>query len=124
MAQWFVLRNETVRGPFSTEEVKALSSQGQILENDLIWGRAQKEWRAVNWWIVELPRLLERTVESKDSRLWHYAVHGTAYGPFTRDDLIRELRDLQSQSPGELLLVLVDGLVLERGDHESLGPDL
>lgn len=95
MAQWFVLRNEVVTGPFTTDEVKNLTSQGEVQDRDLIWGTLQSEWRQIGWWMVELPNLLANTKNIKDPRLWHFAVNGTAFGPFSRDDLIMKLKEHQ-----------------------------
>ncbi len=95
MVQWFVLRNEVVTGPFSTDEVKNLTSQGEVQDRDLIWGRLQSEWRQIGWWMVELPNLLSKTSASKDPRLWHFAINGAAFGPFSRDDLILKLKEQQ-----------------------------
>jgi len=95
MAHWFLYHNEVVSGPFSTEEVKSLAAQRQVEESSLIWGRLQKEWKPLRWWMVELPSLLSRHTEVKDSRLWHYAQEGNSHGPFTRDDLITRLKDVE-----------------------------
>jgi hypothetical protein len=94
MAQWFVLRNEDVMGPYTTDEVKHLAAQGEIQDRDLIWGRLQSEWKPFGWWMIELPNLLARTSEVKDSRAWHYAVSGASFGPFARPDLIEKLKSL------------------------------
>src|SRR5688572_593259 len=95
MAQWFVLRNEDVSGPYSTDEVKNLAAQGEVQDRDLIWGALQTEWRQIGWWMIELPNLLAKTKPIKDARLWHYAIGGTAYGPFSRDTLVIALKDVQ-----------------------------
>lgn len=94
MAQWFVLRNEDVKGPYTTDEVKSLAAQGELQDRDLIWGRLQSEWQSIGWWMVELPNLLAKTKEVKDDRLWHYAVGGTAHGPFNREDLLERLKSV------------------------------
>lgn len=102
MAQWFVLRNDVVTGPFSTEEVKSLATQGEVQDRDMIWGNLQAEWRQIGWWMVELPNLLAQTKQIKDPRQWHFAVNGTAFGPFSRDDLIAKLRE--TPLTGDILL--------------------
>lgn len=93
MLQWFVLRNEDVRGPYSTDEVKNLTAQGEFRDGDMIWGRIQSDWKPLGWWMVELPNLLARTKEVRDPRLWHYAVGGSSFGPFSREDLIDKLKE-------------------------------
>jgi hypothetical protein len=94
MAQWFVLRNEDVSGPFDTEEIKGMAAQGDLSDRDLVWGRPQTEWRPLSWWTIELPNLLQKTQEVKDLRLWHFASAGTAQGPFSRADLVAKLKDI------------------------------
>lgn len=94
MLQWFVLKNEKVTGPFSTEDVKTLAVQGQVQDADLIWGRLQTEWKPLAWWMVELPNLLEQDKAAKDNRQWHYALAGASFGPFSRDDLLKTLKSL------------------------------
>jgi hypothetical protein len=94
MAEWFVLRNEQVAGPYSTEEIKSLASQGEIMDRDLIWGKMQSEWKPFAWWMIELPNLLAKTREAVDNRLWHYALGGASFGPFNRQDLVGKLKSL------------------------------
>ncbi|MGE0762519.1 MAG: GYF domain-containing protein [Bdellovibrionales bacterium] len=88
-----MLRNEDVSGPFSTEEVKNLATQGEFQDRDLIWGRMQVDWKPLGWWMVELPNLLAKTKEVRDPRLWHYAVGGSSFGPFSREDLVVKLKE-------------------------------
>lgn len=102
MVQWFVLQNEDVTGPFSTEEVKALAAQGQFQDSDLIWGRIQNEWKSLGWWMVELPHLITKTKEVRDPRQWHFALNGSSFGPFSREDLVNKLKE--TNLSGEVLL--------------------
>ena len=102
MVQWFVLRSEDVSGPFSTEEVKNLAAQGEFQDRDLIWGHMQADWKPLGWWMVELPNLLSKTKEVRDPRLWHYAMNGSSFGPFSREDLVEKLRETNLNQ--ELLL--------------------
>lgn len=97
MVRWFILRNENIKGPFSTEEIKSLNQSGDILDKDLIWGNLQAEWKPVAWWNIELPKLLAQTPkEEKETKLWHYAIQGQSFGPFNREDLIAKLKDNKS----------------------------
>lgn len=107
MPQWFVLRDEEVSGPFSTDEVKGLATRGEIQDRDLIWGRRQSDWKPLAWWMVELPNLLNQNDEVRDTRLWHYAVNGSSFGPFSRTDLVQKLKDVQL---GPELLVWTKGM--------------
>jgi hypothetical protein len=91
-----------VTGPFSTDEVKNLATQGEVQDRDMIWGALQSEWRQIGWWMVELPNLLSKTTQVKDPRAWHFAINGTAFGPFSRDDLMMKLRE--TSLTGDVLL--------------------
>ena len=102
MAQWFVLRNEDVAGPYSTDEVKSMAALGQIQDRDLIWGRLQNEWKSLGWWMIEVGNLIAKNKEVRDPRLWHYALNGTAFGPYTRDDLVVQLKEVSLSN--EILL--------------------
>jgi hypothetical protein len=102
MSLWFVLRNEDVSGPLSTDEVKTMAALGQLVDKDLIWGRLQNEWKPLAWWMIEVGNLIAKNKEVRDPRLWHYAINGASFGPFTRDDLVVQLKDVVLSS--DLLL--------------------
>lgn len=91
MSQWFVLKDDVVEGPFSTEDVKELASRPDV-DHIKVWGQPQKDWRPLSWWMVELPNLLAKSRPLRDDRLWHFATQGVAHGPMTREDLVKGLR--------------------------------
>jgi len=102
MAQWFILQNDLIEGPFSTDQVKAWAESHPSDSKAMVWGKAQTDWRPIQWWLVEAPDLIKKIHEVQDDRLWHYAVGGKAHGPFTRGDLIGQLKELPMTS--DLLL--------------------
>lgn len=102
MAQWFLLNNEQVKGPFTEDQIKSDLRSGRGDQDSLVWGRLLQHWLPLRQWQTELPNLLKRAAESKDLRSWHYAVDGSTYGPFTRAQLIKEIAELRSKN--ELLI--------------------
>lgn len=79
-----------------------MAALGQVEDRDLIWGRLQSEWKPLGWWMIEVPNLIAKNREVRDPRLWHYALNGTAFGPYTRDDLLIQLKEVNLS--GEVLL--------------------
>lgn len=102
MAQWFLLQDDNVRGPLTTEQVKSEIREGKTQSSTLIWSRLQDHWRTLSWWQAELPNLLQRDGEKRDNRLWHYAADGASFGPFTRSQLTKELGNVRDKN--EVLL--------------------
>lgn len=96
MAQWFIYKQDKVQGPYSTEDLKSLVGNGELDKDILIWGKPSRHWLSVDRWQIDLPALLENTKDEKDNRLWHFALDGNSQGPFTRDQLLDELRNLKS----------------------------
>ncbi|MBX7231186.1 MAG: GYF domain-containing protein [Bdellovibrionales bacterium] len=101
--KWYLLKNEDqIFGPFSTEEIIAYHQQKQSPEQEYIWGNPQQEWKTLQWWKSELPRLINQSEKNKPTKQWHYAFNGQAQGPFTREELIQTLKDVQISA--ELLI--------------------
>lgn len=95
MSRWFLSVEEDVSGPFSTDEVKAKMARG-LPEACLIWGRAQEDWRSLDWWERELPKLMEGNPHHPENRKWHFAHEGQSHGPMSRADLIEGLGKVES----------------------------
>ena len=93
MIKWFVSYNEEVSGPFSTEKVKEMSANGQILPGYLIWSCAQKKWSPLQTWQNELSGILTQHEESLQKQLqnWYYAYEGESYGPMPKEELIAQV---------------------------------
>lgn len=98
MVQWFICQNDEVTGPLTTDQVKSDVVDGKISSQALIWSRLLDHWTKISQWQNELPQLLKRSEQSRDGRLWHYAVNGTSYGPFSRPMLIKELNQLPQKA--------------------------
>jgi PilZ domain/GYF domain 2 len=102
MSQWFLIIQDKVTGPFSEGEIKAQVGAGHIDHSHLVWGRPQKDWKPISWWIKELPQLTAAAELKVSNQLWHYAINGDSKGPLTRPELINELKSLKNS--GEILI--------------------
>jgi hypothetical protein len=100
--KWFLQADESVEGPFSADDVKARLENGQISSHHMIWGRGLPTWQRLEWWMRELPRLNTVQHVELDPALWHYAHHGKSHGPFSKEELVQELKNLDSL--GEAML--------------------
>jgi hypothetical protein len=102
MIKWFLLQEERVRGPFSTDEIKAQVAEGQIESSCLIWGRPQATWQNVSWWLKESGQMTITHQSEIVEQKWHYALNGDSKGPFTRIELVNEMKTLRNK--GEILI--------------------
>ncbi len=71
-------------------------------EDHLIWGGPMTEWMSAPVWAQNLDSLKGRSKKSSEAQMWHYAFDGDAFGPFTRTELIAELK--QAKKPHDALL--------------------
>jgi hypothetical protein len=103
---WFVLKDESMDGPLTTEEVQSRLKSGLVSSSWLIWGRGMPEWRALSWWVKELPNLEAKSVGEEtvivSEEVWHYALGGKSHGPLKRSVLLNELR--RAEPLGDVLL--------------------
>ncbi len=110
MSRWFISENENVRGPFSSDEVRAMLTDGQISQSTMVWGKPQTSWVDVNKWVSLLPQLskLQGPIEdSAQQQPWHYAVNGNSVGPLTRAELVNELKTIAEK---DQILVWTKGM--------------
>lgn len=102
MNKWFVQTDNSVKGPFSAEDVQSRVSKGELRPSDLIWGPALEEWRPVHWWLANYNSILANLNQRTPIEEWHYSINGQTHGPVSRLELIHELKKLKT--PGETLL--------------------
>jgi hypothetical protein len=102
MEKWFVIQNERVTGPFTSDEMKAQVADGHISAESLIWGRPLKSWTPAKTWIKELSQAVQNAEKKVSYQMWHYAVEGVSKGPISRTDLVNEIKNLHSK--GEILV--------------------
>lgn len=97
-SQWFLFINDETLGPFSSEEVKSLLSNGELTSSSLIWGPTLTDWRRVDSWVNDPQATANSTVENKapPADVWHFVSLNKSHGPFDRAGLVAELRKVDS----------------------------
>lgn len=93
---WFVQKEEMVDGPMTTEDVQTRLQTGQLSINNMIWGKGLDAWIRLDAWAQELPRLATASHIEVIPEMWHYAHNGKSFGPYTKGQLIDELKMLDS----------------------------
>ena len=102
--KWFVQTGERVEGPLSTDDVQAKLKAGLFGSNSLIWGPGVDAWVNMQTWSINLSGLQSADAPAgmeTYSESWHYAVGGQSKGPVSREDLVRELKEVGS---GDIML--------------------
>lgn len=101
MATWFVCQDESVQGPYSTDEVKSSLAGGSFSLDCLIWGRGRKEWSPISQWLKDADHQKDQRSQVQE-QLWHYALDGASKGPMTRAQLVNEIKAIADK--GEVLV--------------------
>src|ERR1035437_6129540 len=92
--KWFVLSDERIVGPFTTEDVQSHILSGEFAAQSLIWGPGIEEWQNLKLWKNSLTNLGHEGNQESIFEAWHYAVGGQSKGPVSREDLIGQLKEL------------------------------
>ncbi len=95
---WFVQVDDRIEGPLSAEEVRTRLHSGRLTSRHLIWGAGMEHWRNLGWWSNEGATLTDIVAVEPPKEIWHYALNGASFGPFSRDQLIDELVKMESTS--------------------------
>lgn len=91
---WFVHREGTVLGPFSSYEIEARVLDGTLGEGCLIWARGTTEWSPIAEW-KDLQTKVEALQKVADGRIWYCdSGSGQPAGPLTQSELIDHLKGL------------------------------
>lgn len=91
MKHWFAFQNEKVLGPFTTEQMRAMVTNGEISGEQRLWGQPMESWCLAKNWLDRLPALENRNRPSEIQE-WYFALNGDSFGPFNRATLITELK--------------------------------
>lgn len=94
-AKWFVQQNDFVDGPLTSEDVQARLRAGQLLPTHLIWGRGLDQWFTVKAWTAD-PSLTVQSAQESTPATWHYADAGQSHGPLLREELIQNLKNVDT----------------------------
>ncbi len=91
---WFVHRDGSVLGPFSSDEVETNISNGSFGPDCLVWARGTNEWSPISQW-KNLAQKLTASQKAADNRVW-YCDSGSGHpaGPLTQNELADHLRGL------------------------------
>lgn len=97
MIKWFVLDNDDTNGPFSTEQVKSLSSNGLIGPEAMVWSRIQSDWLDIQSWLKNIDNVIEFSDHNENAKTWYIGLDNVKHGPFNRKELIEELKKKQPE---------------------------
>ena len=96
MADWFICIDEKISGPCTLDETVEGIRSGRIPHNAQIWGRAHNDWLLACHWIENLPEIqknVEALEDVKKRKVWHFAIGRNKYGPFSRSELAKQIKD-------------------------------
>lgn len=91
MQQWFTFQNEKVSGPYSTDQLRSLIASGS-LSTHFVWGAVLDQWVQTSQWLANVNDFEKRSRKQAETQMWHYALHGDSFGPFTKLELIQQLK--------------------------------
>ena len=100
--KWFVTQNESVQGPWTTEQVTNWlnTHSGQQI---FVFRRGLTEWLTPNAFLSGDFENQETTMpQHEEEVLWHYAFEGTSHGPMPRHELVQQLSRLKNNSSAVL----------------------
>lgn len=90
--KWFVMRDEKIEGPYSTDALLRKVETGDLNSETLVWGPLQMGWKSVDWWRQALPHLKSVQTELEAEDQWYYVKEGRRIGPLTRGEMVEQLR--------------------------------
>jgi hypothetical protein len=93
--KWFVQKDDSVDGPMTTEDVQSRLANGQLTSMHMIWGKGLETWIRLESWQQELPQLATAGGATEITpELWHYAHNGKSHGPYSKSQLVEELKNV------------------------------
>ena len=101
--KWFVTQNESVQGPWSTEQVTNWLTAHSSQQNVFIFRRGLTEWLTPSKFLSgDFEAFEEKNPNTDEEMLWHYAFEGTSHGPMPRHEMIQQLARLKNNSSAVL----------------------
>ena len=100
--KWFVKQGERIDGPFTSDDVTKRLGNGSFSRHDLIWGPGNEAWQNLQSWQASLNSIGGDQEQTQVTVIesWHFAVDGQSKGPFTREQLLKQLKGLN----GDIML--------------------
>ena len=89
---WFLYIQDTVFGPYTTEQVRQRLSQG-VPEESYVWWKGHSEWIPTEHFEQELPKYLDSQNETNQQEMWSFVKAGENFGPFQLPEMIDILRN-------------------------------
>ncbi len=87
---WFIAQGQSIRGPFSTEEVEKFLATGSLTTSSLIWWKGEAAWHTVAAWKANLNQILN-ALEPREEKEW-FIQHGMDHwGPVTQAEVLQTL---------------------------------
>ncbi len=97
MVKWFILENEIVSGPLSTDQLQGQIEEGFVGSASLIWGKGLEQWSTISLWRRNLSDISEK-FSPETEKTWHYAIDNESFGPYERAELIKKLSIVNTQN--------------------------
>lgn len=93
---WFLCSNDVVTGPFTTDQVRAQISGGNVGASCFIWWKGQREWLPLSHWESHLEQILNSSSAKPESKVWYIDLGTNTLGPLTHSEMIENLKSQKS----------------------------
>lgn len=102
--KWFIQANDRVDGPLTLNELQNRIQTGAVAGHDLVWGAGMDQWRSITWFNRESSQqeFTQTAIAAPLVEMWHFALNGNSHGPYKREELLSELKKVNSL--GDVLL--------------------
>lgn len=87
-AKWFVLQDNQISGPFSTEELDRLVKGERLTPDAMVWWRGMREWKPAKVWSTLSPDLQVPRSETSEVPQWYFENAGQLHGPYSFDEML------------------------------------
>lgn len=95
---WFVLDNQIVSGPFTSDEIYEGYRTGHFHTDAQVWWKGQRFWIPVSQWMTELPNIMQALESKSTPKNWYYSFDGQSYGPMSKPELVNEIKKYSDYS--------------------------
>jgi len=89
--KWFVLQDNQISGPFSTEELDGLVTGSRLHVDAMVWWRGMRDWKPAKVWSTLRPDLQAPVANSSDVPQWYFENAGQLHGPYSFDEMLPRL---------------------------------
>ncbi len=89
---WFLYIQDTVFGPYTTDQVRQRLAQG-VPEESYVWWKGHSEWIPSGRFEEELPKYLDSQNETQVEEMWSFQKGTEIFGPFQLVEIVDILRN-------------------------------